>query len=111
MTGGDRGHFLITKIGGMKALAQNRQKNETSWSEVVKSSKKLVLTVGQPIPVLHNRFQPLCNLNCNDHEGCRVMHEQKGEKMIKKTDKEIKLKKRIPIIGDSHTREMATIAT
>jgi hypothetical protein len=35
------------------------------------------------------------------------MHEQKSEKYDKKTDKEGKLKKRILIIGDSHTRGMA----
>ena len=61
-------------------MAQNRQKNETSWSEVVKGSKKFALTVGQPIPVLSNHFQPLCNLNESDHEGSWLMHEQKIEK-------------------------------
>jgi hypothetical protein len=53
---------------------------ETSWSEVVKGSKKSVLTVDQPIPVLSNCFQPLCNLNDSDHEGSQLMHEQKSEK-------------------------------
>jgi hypothetical protein len=48
-------------------MAQNRQKNETSWSDV-KGSKKSVLTVGQLIPVLSNRFQPLCNLSESDNE-------------------------------------------
>ena len=64
-------------------MAQNRQKNETSWSDDVKGSKKSVLTVGLPIPVLSNRFQPLCNLSESDNEGSRLMHEQKREKYDK----------------------------
>jgi hypothetical protein len=40
-------NLLITKIESIKVMAQNRQKNETSWSEVVKGSKKFALTVGQ----------------------------------------------------------------
>jgi hypothetical protein len=76
-------NFLITKIDSINTLAQNRQKNETSWSQVVTGSKKSVPTVGQPIPVLSNRFQPLSNLNGSDHEGSQLMHEQKSEKYDK----------------------------
>jgi hypothetical protein len=74
-------NLLITKIESIKVMAQNRRKNETSWSEVVKGSKKFAQTVGQPIPVLSNRFQPLCNLSESDHEGSWLMHEQKSKKV------------------------------
>lgn len=72
-------NFLTTKIESIKDLALKKERErqiEKTWPEVVKGSKK-VLAIGQPIPVLSNRFQPLCNLSDNRHEGSWLKHKQK----------------------------------
>jgi hypothetical protein len=101
-------NVLLAKIESIKAPTQDRQKNEASWSEIVKGRKKPGLTVGQPIPVLRNRFQTLSNLNDCDLKGCPLMYEQKREKCDKLIEKQRLLKKKILIVGDSHTKGIAT---
>jgi hypothetical protein len=70
-------NVVLVKIDSIKASTHNWQKNEASWSEVIKGSKKPVLLAGQPILVLNNRSQPLSTLNDCDSERRFSMHEQK----------------------------------
>jgi hypothetical protein len=66
-----------------------------------------VLVNSQSIPVSNNRFQPLNNLTEGESVGLK-MHEQKTEKCDKAVVVERTTKKRILIVGDSHTEGMAT---
>jgi hypothetical protein len=67
---------VTAKTKNIKALNYNWKDNKASWTEVIKGSKKPVITACQLILVVNNRYQPLNILTECDAERRLLTHEE-----------------------------------
>jgi hypothetical protein len=102
-------NVILGKINSLTDACKRKIENYGCWTEVMRSANLFSNKNKQyQIPLINNRYYAFSHCKDSDSEMLKYQQTRVHSGLHKDKDKENKLKHKILIIGDSHTRGLAT---